>query len=169
MGIEYIANPMSAYTNQRLATEAQLCVRFLCEKHCHGSQRPPSPTRWLAALRKHPGYEQTCVRKDRPPGAQSQSAAVRSRVPCPGQQKSDRTIVANHRVEECDIRAASSEELGARNSRINRTSPRFAFIGIDNADSRQKLAEPCHIDIGEGLDLLLHHSEIRTKVPSSRI
>jgi hypothetical protein len=43
MGIEYIAKWMSAYTNQALATEAQPCVRFLCEKRRHASQRQPTP------------------------------------------------------------------------------------------------------------------------------
>ncbi len=63
-------------------------------------------------------------------------------------QKSDRTIVFDHGVEECDIRAPSSKELRARNSRINCTSARFAFIGMNNAGRRQRLAEPCHSDIG---------------------
>ena len=54
MGIEYIAKRVSAYRNQRFATAAQPCVRFLREKRRHTSQRQPiSATRVRRCGRAH--------------------------------------------------------------------------------------------------------------------
>jgi len=43
MGIEYIARALAIYSNHSVASVDKRCVRFLCEKHCHTSQRQPMP------------------------------------------------------------------------------------------------------------------------------
>jgi hypothetical protein len=41
MGIEYIARALRISSNHGVASSDERCVRFLCEEHCHSSQRQP--------------------------------------------------------------------------------------------------------------------------------
>jgi hypothetical protein len=49
MGIEYTAVARQASDNNGIATEEKRCVRFLCEKRCHTSQRQPMRALFLVA------------------------------------------------------------------------------------------------------------------------
>jgi phenylpyruvate tautomerase PptA (4-oxalocrotonate tautomerase family) len=75
-------------------------------------------------------------------------------------QEPSRTIAVYHRVEDQNIRAASGEELGARDGRIDRPCPRLAVLHLYDAGSRQEFAEPRDIDVGEALHFLLHRIDL---------
>jgi hypothetical protein len=51
MGIEYIARRRLTALNHHVATVNENCVRFSCEKRCHGRQRQPTSPKGSSPLR----------------------------------------------------------------------------------------------------------------------
>lgn len=69
-------------------------------------------------------------------------------------QQASGLVAADHLVEQAEIRAATRQQLGTCDSRVDRLGPGPGLFGLADSGLRHGLCQPVDVDLGESLHLL---------------